>query len=207
MTKYDFDFPIEDIQINVRRLTNQLWKLIPMREHNEDWPKQLNTVILEIAGLNEIFKSPQFLQLLSKLEGLQQSEEIEFDLQPISDALVAERIYSVNNVKAKDTVTVSGVKAKDTVTFYSEDAVDADGKLEENVKALQIQKVSKSGAVTVTFKDALASIPIEPVTILASSDKMSPNIFSVKITSNCAGSFTSCIAQLSTSICSKVTSG
>lgn len=70
MTKYNFDFPIEDIEINVRRLTNQLWKLIPMREHNEDWPKQLNTVILEIAGLNEIFKSPQFLQLLSKLEGL-----------------------------------------------------------------------------------------------------------------------------------------
>ena len=54
MTKYNFDFPIEDIEINVRRLTNQLWKLIPMREHNEDWPKQLNTVILEIAGLNEI---------------------------------------------------------------------------------------------------------------------------------------------------------
>ena len=71
MTKYNFDFPIEDIEINVRRLTNQLWKLIPMREHKEDWPKQLNTVILEIAGLNEIFnKSPQFLQLLSKLEGL-----------------------------------------------------------------------------------------------------------------------------------------
>lgn len=71
MTKYDFDFPIEVVEINVRRLTNQLWKLIPMREHDEDWPKQLETVIIEIAGLNEIFKSPQFLQLLSKLEGLQ----------------------------------------------------------------------------------------------------------------------------------------
>lgn len=71
MTKYDFDFPIEVVEINVRRLTNQLWKLIPMREHDEDWPKQLETVIIEIAGLNEIFKSSQFLQLLSKLEGLQ----------------------------------------------------------------------------------------------------------------------------------------
>ena len=71
MTKYNFDFPIEVVEINVRRLTNQLWKLIPMREHDEDWPKQLETVIIEIAGLNEIFKSPQFLQLLSKLEGLQ----------------------------------------------------------------------------------------------------------------------------------------
>ena len=36
------------------RLTNQLWKLIPMKEHEEDWQKQLDTVVLEIAGLNEI---------------------------------------------------------------------------------------------------------------------------------------------------------
>ena len=42
-----------------------------MKEHNEDWQKQLDTVILEIAGLNEIFVfEPQFLQILSKLEGL-----------------------------------------------------------------------------------------------------------------------------------------
>ena len=41
-----------------------------MREHEEDWQKQLNTVIIEIAGMNNIFINPQFLQLLSKLEGL-----------------------------------------------------------------------------------------------------------------------------------------
>ena len=61
MTKYGFDFQPEAIDVNVRRLTNQLWKLIPMREHNEDWPKQLDTVIIEIAGMNEIFMNPQFL--------------------------------------------------------------------------------------------------------------------------------------------------
>lgn len=61
---------MEDLNTNVKRLTNQLWKLIPMREHNEDWQKQLDTVLIEIAGLNEIFISPHFLQLLSKLEGL-----------------------------------------------------------------------------------------------------------------------------------------
>ena len=60
-TKYNFNFKQEDIDVNVRRLTNQLWKLIPMREHEEDWKKQLDTVIVEIAGLNEIFKGPQFL--------------------------------------------------------------------------------------------------------------------------------------------------
>lgn len=71
--------PIEVIELNIKRLTNQLWKLIPMRENGEDWEKQLKTVTLEIAGLNEVFISfPQFLQLLSKLEGLQQTET-EFD--------------------------------------------------------------------------------------------------------------------------------
>ena len=50
-------------------------------------------------------------------------------------------------------------------------------------------------------------IPMEPVIIEASSDRMSPNIFSVTITSNCAGFFTICIAQLSTNISLYSTSG
>jgi hypothetical protein len=42
-----------------------------MKEHEEDWQKQLETVILEIAGLNEILIfTPSLLTLLSKLEGL-----------------------------------------------------------------------------------------------------------------------------------------
>ena len=80
INQFNFSFPKEVINANIQRLTNQLWKLIPMRENNEDWEKQLNTVIIEIAGLNEIFISnPQFLQLLSKLKGLQ-VEEVSFIL-------------------------------------------------------------------------------------------------------------------------------
>lgn len=79
MTKYNFDFSQEVIQKDVMRLTNQIWKLIPMREHEEDWQKQLDTVIIEVAGLNEIFiERPQFLQALSKLEGLRVKADIEF---------------------------------------------------------------------------------------------------------------------------------
>lgn len=59
------------MQKNVMRLTNQLWKLIPMKEHEEDWQKQLDTVVLEITGLKEIFiLTPCLVSLLSKLEGL-----------------------------------------------------------------------------------------------------------------------------------------
>ena len=74
LNKYNIDFEYEDLSANIKRMTNQLWKLIPMREHNEDWQKQLDTVILEIAGLNEIFIGPLFLQMLSKLEGLRVTE-------------------------------------------------------------------------------------------------------------------------------------
>ena len=55
MTKYDFEFSHEVIHSNIMRLTNQLWKVIPMYENAEDWRKQLSTVLIEIRGLNEIF--------------------------------------------------------------------------------------------------------------------------------------------------------
>ena len=70
LSKYNVDIPEESVRKVVSRLTNQLWKLIPMREHDEDWPKQLDTVIIEIAGFGEVFSNPHFLQLLIKLEGL-----------------------------------------------------------------------------------------------------------------------------------------
>ena len=73
-TSYGINIPKESVEKNCLRLTNQLWKLIPMREHNEDWQKQLETVLIEIAGLNELFTSPIILQLLSKLEGLNVKE-------------------------------------------------------------------------------------------------------------------------------------
>ena len=51
-----------------------------MREHEEDWGRQLETVIIEVAGLNEIFiHQSQLIQLLSKLEGLK-VQETSFEL-------------------------------------------------------------------------------------------------------------------------------
>lgn len=78
--EYGLIFSNEVISKNVIRLTNQLWKLIPMKENEEDWRKQLDTVLLEIIGLKELFISnPLFLQLIAKLKGLS-SEDIEFSL-------------------------------------------------------------------------------------------------------------------------------
>ena len=71
MDKFGIGFPGETKEQYIRRIINQLWKLIPMRENSEDWITHLNTLIEEISGLVEIFKSkPEGLALLSKLEGL-----------------------------------------------------------------------------------------------------------------------------------------
>ena len=80
ITKYGFEFSREEIKKEIVRLTNQLWKLIPMRENGEEWDKQLDTVIIDIAGKNEIFiHNSHFLQLLSKLEGLR-LVDVEFSI-------------------------------------------------------------------------------------------------------------------------------
>lgn len=50
-----------------------------MREHEENWLGQLQTVIIELVGLNEILNiNEKFLILLSKLEGLKKDTDIEF---------------------------------------------------------------------------------------------------------------------------------
>ena len=79
MTKYNFDIDNNLINTNINRLTNYIWKLIPMRENEEDWLSQLNTVIIELTGLGQIFNDSQYLILLSKLEGLK-NIEIEFPI-------------------------------------------------------------------------------------------------------------------------------
>ena len=98
-TKYDFLISNESFNKNIIRLTNQIWKLIPMKEHEEDWLKQIDTVVIEIAGMNELIKtedSPQFLQLLYKLEGLKLITNIDFE---ISRKTVFETINLLQGLK------------------------------------------------------------------------------------------------------------
>lgn len=81
ITKYDIDLPKNILLKNIGRLTNQLWKLIPMKENNEDWEKQLNTIIIEISGMSEILKTiPECFQLLNKLEGILLNKSMSFEL-------------------------------------------------------------------------------------------------------------------------------
>lgn len=47
-----------------------------MRENKEDWQKQLNSVVLELRGLHELFGDRlDFLILITKLLGLKSEED------------------------------------------------------------------------------------------------------------------------------------
>ena len=72
LLKYDMDIDNGAIVLNMRRLTNQIYKLLPLREENADWQKPLRTIIEEIAGMDRLFldQHPVFFKLLCKLEGL-----------------------------------------------------------------------------------------------------------------------------------------
>ena len=68
--------PPESSLENINRLTNQLWKLIPMRENNENWKAQLDTIITELLGIKDIYMigDGKIVILLSKLKGLKKNE-------------------------------------------------------------------------------------------------------------------------------------
>lgn len=76
ITKYDSCFDEKVVQTDLRRLVNQIWKLLPMREKEEDWEKQLSSVLIELHGLQDMFDDQlKLLILLSKLEGLTFTED------------------------------------------------------------------------------------------------------------------------------------
>lgn len=71
MSKYGYEISNMVLSTEKKRLINQIWKLIPMRENDEDWLKQIDSVIIEINGLQAIFKDClSFLIILSSLEGI-----------------------------------------------------------------------------------------------------------------------------------------
>lgn len=73
--------PPSAYESNLNRLTNQMWKLIPMRENAENWLMQLDAVITELLGLQEVYliADERFLTLLTKLKGLK-NNEIDFNV-------------------------------------------------------------------------------------------------------------------------------
>lgn len=71
--KYNINFSDDIIEKDIRRIINQIYKLLPLREEGQNWQKPLQTIIEQLAGLQRLFLGQQeqaFLILLCKLEGI-----------------------------------------------------------------------------------------------------------------------------------------
>lgn len=70
--KYDLDIDKEAIQVSLKRLINQTYKLLPIREEMGNWERPLETIIEELAGMQSLFynQQPLLYKLSCKLEGL-----------------------------------------------------------------------------------------------------------------------------------------
>ena len=72
MIKYNANIDNKAIEYNLKRLTNQIYKLLPTREESIDWQKPLETVIEELAGMDMLLIDQHeiLFSLLCKLQGL-----------------------------------------------------------------------------------------------------------------------------------------
>ena len=62
----------EAILANLKKITNQIFKLLPNREENIDWEVPLNTIIEELSGMDKILSAyhETLFAVLCKLNGL-----------------------------------------------------------------------------------------------------------------------------------------
>ena len=83
LIKYDINIEPKSIEVNLQRLVNQLYKLLPIREEGCDWRAPLETIMVEFSGMERLIQKEGtlFFRLLCKLEGLfLMSEEEDFSL-------------------------------------------------------------------------------------------------------------------------------
>ena len=50
--KYDINIDNSAIIVNISKIINQIYKLLPTREEGSDWQKPLETLIIQVAGMS-----------------------------------------------------------------------------------------------------------------------------------------------------------
>ena len=74
---YDIEVDNQALQKNLKRIQSQIFKLLPMAEEKQDYKKPLETITLELLGMQGLFSNLEYLiALICKLRGL-----MELDLE------------------------------------------------------------------------------------------------------------------------------
>lgn len=96
--KYNIDIDNEVIIQSLDRITNQIFKLLPLREEGGDWETPLNNLIVDIIGMDKLLEEQfYFFSLLCKMEALLTLTE-EKDFMQFRK-VIFECLGLVNNIK------------------------------------------------------------------------------------------------------------
>lgn len=70
--KYDIEIQNSAVRNDLKKITNQIYKLLPEREEGSDWQTPLSTIMEELAGMDSLLidQHDVLFPLLCKLEGL-----------------------------------------------------------------------------------------------------------------------------------------
>lgn len=69
--KDGFEVNTSDVVDNINRITNQIFKLLPLREEHGDWIAPLESLTTEVKGMAILFENQKELfSLVCKMEGL-----------------------------------------------------------------------------------------------------------------------------------------
>ena len=79
-TIYHTEIDNEVVVSTLERMTSQTFKLLPMREEEQEWIKPLETLSLELLGLHSLFPdNPSLFSAVCKMEGIREvGEKMDF---------------------------------------------------------------------------------------------------------------------------------
>lgn len=68
---YNIEVDNDAICRNLKRIQSQIFKLLPMAEEGQDYKKPLETIVLELLGMQKLFNNiDSLISLICKLNGL-----------------------------------------------------------------------------------------------------------------------------------------
>lgn len=101
--KYDVSIDKEDFSVNIKRIINQLYKILPMREQGKDWKKPLETLIEQLCGMKRLIENQDslFFTIICKMEGLFDLTDDEIDM-PLYRRTIFECLSLLNSLNRNE---------------------------------------------------------------------------------------------------------
>lgn len=87
--KYGKEISQEDWLKYLKKLKNDVFKLLPLREEKLDWDKHLVTILIEISGIQALTNEVKIITVMSKLEALKTVEDFMLYRKTIFEILSA----------------------------------------------------------------------------------------------------------------------